>query len=79
MTVDCQWSDWSSPTQIDPYTCGDGLQPLRRVGVVTRKHIPYPDGNITGPGGVCHGENITGTVYETKKPWSEDCPGECSK
>ena len=78
--VDCQWEPWSTtPTKVDPADCGDGMQPRRRVGEVTRKHKPYSNGNIKGPGGECKGDpnpNNPDQPYETKKPWYEDCPGE---
>jgi len=77
----CQWTEWSEPIRVDPPKCADGLAPLRLVGERTRKHIPYPDGNIMSPGGLCPGDpnpdpNYNGgKPFETKKPYSHDCPG----
>ena len=74
--VDCQWEQWAGPTNINPATCGNGLQRIRRVGNWTRKHKSlFPDGSIKSPGGLCRGEIINGTEYDTKKPWVKDCPG----
>ena len=65
---DCVWGEWSAPKKVSPDTCGDGLQPRKRVGEVTRKYETYPDGEIKSPGGKCDD-------LRTKKSWEEDCPG----
>ena len=66
--VDCQWEPWSDPKKVSPTTCGDGQQPRKRIGEVTRKYITYSDGTIKGPGGKCDD-------LRTRKLWEEDCPG----
>jgi len=67
---DCVWGEWSAPKKVSPETCGDGLQPRKRVGEVTRKYITYPDGEIKSPGGKCDD-------LRTKQPWEENCPEHC--
>jgi len=67
---DCVWGEWSDPKKVSPDTCGDGLQPRKRIGEVTRKYITYPDGEIKSPGGKCDD-------LRTKMAWEEDCPEHC--
>jgi len=67
---DCQWSEWSTPKKVSPESCGDGKQPRKQVGEVTRKYITYSDGSIKSPGGKCDD-------LRTKMTWEKDCPEHC--